>query len=1090
MSQLPRTTIGALLSIVLIALTAAAPQAEPQLKTSMSHGSNVSSIAFSPDGRMILTGSYDCSLRLWELETGRELRRLIGHEKGVDEAAFLGGGKTCVSMSTLSGDKTIRFWDLDSGSAYKTIALNKDDFNQQFALSPDGATIAYPTRAGDRDHYLSFLDARTFRTVRGFKTLEDMGTTAFTPDGRLLLATHGTATDSTVYLFDPSSGKALRSLGKVRDAVVSTLAVSPDGLTAFIGYSQIGKANGSFKLWSLKTGRVLKTVQADFYGVKSASFSPDGTSVAAVSGDSVFVWDLAKGTVLASRTDEKASAVSFSPDGTRLAVGYQDGSITLFDARLGTYYIRIGGNSVGLASIAPEDGALRTISKDGTLLLWDPATLRLKRLSEEESLGYYVDKGKRIELPRSLAGKRELVVSSDGKLAAYKSAAWGITLVDLAGHKALRSFSLPAWTDFNVVAIFLSPDDRTLAFTVKNVASNWDYHIKYQDREKQPLIIDMATGRVVPLLGSTSFVRTVAFSPDSRSLVSGGIDVSKQGALIWDIASARIVASLKIDRELPRISSLACSPDGKSVAVGDENGTGWVFDAASGRLQATLSGQMGRIEALLFDSDGRRLFSGGSEGVLRSWDRATGRQLAAAMTSPEGDWIAWTPDGFFDGTELAMKTMLYVVDGWKTYGIDQFYERFHRPDLLASRLGGKAQDVAVSAPADLKQGFAAPPEVSLAIKRKDGSFEVPAKELRLRGIALAAVQASDWLVEDGCITARVSAKDAGGGIDGARLYSSGKALGEDTRGLAVVQKAGAGWSREYRVPLVQGENLLRAVAYSRDRTESAPFELRLSYAPAAAAKPDMWILVAGADAYKNPKYKLNYALADATSFAAAMPPVASGVFGSVRVEALYDEQLSKEAILALLDKIAASARPDDVFVFFYAGHGVALQVGAASEFYFVMPTITNMQDPERLAASALSGGALRAAMARIPANKQLVLVDACNSGAFAAGFAVRGAAEDAALAQLSRASGAAVISSTTDTQFASEIEKIGHGVFTYALLQGLQGKAATKDGRITAGSLRTYVEEEMPALTKQYRGSEQYPTSFLFGQDFPVGTKR
>ena len=169
--------------------------------------------------------------------------------------------------------------------------------------------------------------------------------------------------------------------------------------------------------------------------------------------------------------------------------------------------------------------------------------------------------------------------------------------------------------------------------------------------------------------------------------------------------------------------------------------------------------------------------------------------------------------------------------------------------------------------------------------------------------------------------------------------------------------------------------------------------------------------------------------------------------------------------------------------------GVALPDTDGNQFYFVLPPVTNMADPEKLATGGLSSQELRDQAARIPAAKQMLLVDACNSGAFAKGFTVRGAAEAMALAQLARSSGSAVLTATTAQQFASEIAELGHGVFTYALLQGLQGKAAKPDGRITAASLRSWIEDAIPELTKKYRGSEQFPTTFMFGQDFPIGFK-
>jgi uncharacterized caspase-like protein len=146
-----------------------------------------------------------------------------------------------------------------------------------------------------------------------------------------------------------------------------------------------------------------------------------------------------------------------------------------------------------------------------------------------------------------------------------------------------------------------------------------------------------------------------------------------------------------------------------------------------------------------------------------------------------------------------------------------------------------------------------------------------------------------------------------------------------------------------------------------------------------------------------------------------------------------------------------------------------------------------MTNAARVSENGFSSSDFREALSAIPATKQMILIDACNSGAFAQGFAVRGAAEEIALNQLARSSGSVIITATNSDQFASEIETLGHGVFTYALIQGLNGKAAKNDGRITASSLRSWIDDEVPGLSEQYKGSLQFPTTFMFGQDFPIG---
>jgi uncharacterized caspase-like protein len=118
-----------------------------------------------------------------------------------------------------------------------------------------------------------------------------------------------------------------------------------------------------------------------------------------------------------------------------------------------------------------------------------------------------------------------------------------------------------------------------------------------------------------------------------------------------------------------------------------------------------------------------------------------------------------------------------------------------------------------------------------------------------------------------------------------------------------------------------------------------------------------------------------------------------------------------------------------------------------------------------------------------------MVLDACNAGAVNAAFGVRGAAEEIALSRLSRATGSALIAASRDDQFAQEFQALGQGALTKAILDGFSGGAANVDGQITVGALKSYVEGALPKLTSQYAGREQYPTGFIFGQDFPVGLR-
>jgi len=300
-------------------------------------------------------------------------------------------------------------------------------------------------------------------------------------------------------------------------------------------------------------------------------------------------------------------------------------------------------------------------------------------------------------------------------------------------------------------------------------------------------------------------------------------------------------------------------------------------------------------------------------------------------------------------------------------------------------------------------------------------------------------------------------------------------------------------------------------------------------------------LSTGADAYRNSKYKLNFAIADAKGFVDAITPAAEKLFRTVQVLTLYDSELTKSSLYAAFVDISKRAKPQDVFIFFYSGHGIAIQEEKKNVFYFVLPGVTVMNDPDKLKDQGMTASDVCNLIGSIAASKQMLLVDSqagfiprsllrssmqasyailtaevrgmnpvynryhaeptylaaccevvdsCNSGAFLEGFAKRGAAEENALAQLQRSAGIALFSASTDDQFATEVSTLGHGIFTYALIQGLKGDAAAKDGRITVATLKSYIDDAVPILSARYHGSEQYPLARITGQDFPLGVRQ
>ncbi len=299
----------------------------------LAHTGGVSSIAFSPDGNTIASGDSDETVRLWDAETGTHLRTLTGHmtwsERLGDSNTFtVYGSVRSVSFSpdgsTLAsggGDRTIRLWEAETGIELRTLTGHERKVNS-VAFSPDGNTIA----SGSDDRTIRLWEAETgieLRTLTGHA--DGVNSVAFSPDGNTIASG---SDDKTVRLWDVDTGRHLRTLTGHAGGVTS-VAFSPDGNTIA---SAGGWWDDTVRLWEAETGRHLRTL-AHTGWVSSVTFSPDSSTLASGSSADIVLWDVDTGTELRTLTGhaDGVTSVAFSPDGNTIASGSSDSTVLLWE---------------------------------------------------------------------------------------------------------------------------------------------------------------------------------------------------------------------------------------------------------------------------------------------------------------------------------------------------------------------------------------------------------------------------------------------------------------------------------------------------------------------------------------------------------------------------------------------------------------------------------------------------------------------------------------------------------------------------------------------------------------------------------------
>jgi mono/diheme cytochrome c family protein len=272
------------------------------------HTAPIRAIAVSADGKLAVSGSEDRTLRLWDVQTGRELRRFEGHRAAVTAVAFSPDGRRIVSGSA---DRTLRLWDVESGRERRVLSGHTDAISA-VAFAPDGRRIL----SGSLDRTLLLWDAETGQELRAFTGHDGrISSIAFAPDGKLALSgSH----DRSVCLWDVKTGKMIRTIGGLGE--VYAVAFAPDGRSFATGGNE-----RVVRLWAVANGRELRRLEGHGNAVIGVAFAPDGQTVLSASSQyqspdrTIRLWDPATGQEkrsFAGPERERVSCAGFASTGT------------------------------------------------------------------------------------------------------------------------------------------------------------------------------------------------------------------------------------------------------------------------------------------------------------------------------------------------------------------------------------------------------------------------------------------------------------------------------------------------------------------------------------------------------------------------------------------------------------------------------------------------------------------------------------------------------------------------------------------------------------------------------------------------------
>ena len=588
-------------------------------------------IAYSPDGSQIAVAS-SVGVWIYDVDTGAEV-------------ALLGGGSvTCIAYSpdgeTIAGCgnfairrpwgevvmlDTVHLWNVEEGTIQQTLPHTTAGY-LNLAWSPDGKMIAVSA---------SFNPVRLWNIEKGVfeiefpRDTEGVRSIAYNPSESTIATLD--PRNNTIHLWNAGRGTQSGTHIKTLAENAGSMAYSPDGKTiAAGGWHNMG-------IWDVHTATLKKMLDpAPIVG--EVHYSPDGTIVAFASGSWVHLWDPNKDTITGPRVLDTGSRIisfAYSPDGSTIATATVDLTVRLWDATPEPFGVI---TDTPKATLAKHTGPVSSVaySPDGTtivtgsnysdywnpfLYFWDASTGTLK---------------KTVDHTWPVA---DIAYSPSGDTIATAGGFEGVRLWDAETGTLIESLDEHGGSpEHRIADIAYSPNGSTLAVSVNNTVSLWDLS---ESRVRETLT------------GHTLRINSVAYSPDSLTVATGGTDAIVR---LWSNATGQLLHELEGHRTT--VSSIAYSPDGNTIATGsdDYNEEVRLWDADTGTPIGTLN-TSGFVNSVAYSPDGNTLATGRRDvhlwsahtGTLEETFRGHAGVVWQVVYSPDGSTLASASE---DGTVL------------------------------------------------------------------------------------------------------------------------------------------------------------------------------------------------------------------------------------------------------------------------------------------------------------------------------------------------------------------------------------------------------------------------------------------------------
>jgi RNA polymerase sigma factor (sigma-70 family) len=597
------------------------------LRTILTGSLSIRGFALSPDGKSFTVGAFlreeperplQGCIKVWDVASGKEVRTLPRDTSDVDHCAlaFSPDGKLLVSMGN---NGALRIEEVATGVELLRHQFPRDVVGY-LALSPDGSTLG--VASGPNTHKLYVWKWQTGEEPREIKAPRYTGwSLCFSPDGKRLAECN--YSDGSVRIWDVASGRILHQLEAPADSEHRHLSVtfSPDGKT--LAAAAHGNRTGAIHLWDPGTGRLRKRIDLGARRVGWLTFSLDSRLLAVGNESEVRVWEMPSGKEMAVNDEaHQGSLGRVIATGNLVVTASDDHTIRAWDAATGKQRLKLThDNWVRDIALSPDGTKLVSSSLDDTVCLWDVGTgRRIYRLAGHGRLG----------------GRRAVGFSPDGKHFLSWGDDMYLRKWEVATGKALLEHALRP-EGVRVPREDAEPFEREPFFDPGTGTFSRDGKTFVLNLGNRFHVFDVATGKSLRQFPSEgSYVVSLAISPHSTLLLAsawgkpietkqpdGRVRYSSarnHPVCLWELASGKLLKQILLPEG--GAGPVAFSADGKQFATATNKPFPrlQIFDVATGREVGAIEGLPGSVRSLAFLPDGKRLVSGMNDTTALVWD--------------------------------------------------------------------------------------------------------------------------------------------------------------------------------------------------------------------------------------------------------------------------------------------------------------------------------------------------------------------------------------------------------------------------------------------------------------------------------------